>query len=133
MITSRRNLLCPQPAGEPPPTRGSCFFAKFTADFIFSGNSRNFNCPVFHLKHSFSKLRGIYKCFMNALVASCLSRIPCRGATKNDFQPRNLHGWYASLLISLQGIMPARQRTCKNLCVSVSVHTSVMNVTLKVL
>ena len=88
--------MCPQPAGEPPPTRGSCFFAKFTADFIFSGNSRNFNCPIFHLKHSFSKLRGIYKCFMNALAAFCLSycplvkdplaRIPCRGRPKVIFK-----------------------------------------------
>ena len=70
-----------------------------------------------------------YECF------SCVMFIkdPLQRSNKNDFQARNLHGWYASLLISLQGIMPARQRTCKNLCISVSVHTSVMNVTLKVL
>lgn len=36
--------------------QGSSFSAKFTADFIFSGKSRNFNCHFFDLKHSFSKL-----------------------------------------------------------------------------
>ena len=67
-----------------------------------------------------------YECF------SCLVFIkdPLQRSNKNYFQARNLHGWSAFLLISLQGVIPAKQRTWKNLCVSVSVHTSVMNGTL---